>query len=177
MQVFVVDLDGRSLVRRVLGDLSVHGLRDLLVSVYPDVDSNWYLMFNGKLLSGGLLTELGVCDTATITKKGRLRGGVNNSVPGSFFCPTCNQGGQLGKAALGADSLGWRKTVCPLLPLVRREGEGGSFARNCTWVGSSRRTMEAAPRHAFLGWIPMRLPVVVLLPRHPCLQVRSLCLP
>ena len=85
LQVLVVDLDGRSLVRRVPGDLSVYGLRDLLVSVYPDVDSNWYLMFNGKLLSGGLLTELGVCETARITKKVRLRGGVNNSVPGSFF--------------------------------------------------------------------------------------------
>ena len=91
LQVFVSGLDGHTLVYRVPGDLAVQDLRVMLESTYSDADSDWYLMHNSKpLLSGPLSAS--VCNNARITINGRLRGGMN-SVPGAWFCPTCNQGG------------------------------------------------------------------------------------
>ena len=91
LRVFVVGLDGRTLVYRVPGDLAVQDLRTMLESTYSDADPDWYLMHNSKpLLSGPLSAS--VCNNARITMNGRLRGGMN-SVPGAWFCPTCNQGG------------------------------------------------------------------------------------
>ena len=87
LQVFVSGLDGRTLVDRVPGDLVVQDLE----STYSDAGSDWYLMHTSKpLLSGPLSAS--VCHNARITMNGRLRGGMN-SVPGAWFCPTCNQGG------------------------------------------------------------------------------------
>ena len=88
LQVFVSGLDGRTLVYRVLGDLAVQDLRVMQESTYSDADSDWYLMHNSKpMLSGPLSAS--ACNNARITMNGRLRRGMN-SVPGEWFCPTCN---------------------------------------------------------------------------------------
>ena len=79
-----------------------------------------------------------MCHNARITMNGRLRGGMNNSVPGAWFWPTCNQG-VCWPARRSCCRCGQPRSLCPSLPLVRRAGNKRSF-REEQFLGRQQQT-------------------------------------